>query len=531
MARRKKSLVGTIDAETDPFLFERTPEPFAWCVYLGADDINVFWGDDCTPSFADYLRELPPCLLYCHNGGRFDFHFLLGEAEPGSIKVINGGIAEMTIGNCTLRDSIHLIPVALAKYQKTQINYLKFEREYREENRDEIVSYLIDDCRFLLELVTGARAMLGDKLTIGSAAIAKIKAAGIRVEKQNGTHDETFRPFYHGGRVEAIRPGIHKGAFSYIDINSAYPFAMLEKHPRGNVRDYVTTQELPAEPGAHFLKVVARSWGALPFVESTGALSFPRDGVPRLYYATGWEIAAGIETGTLEVLEVIECKAPPETFSFAAFVLDTYAQRKKAKAAGDKIGELVYKLLLNSGYGKFCSNPEKHYDWELSRPGVRVAGFQLYGELSNAWIHRKPISKSQKERAYFDVATGASITGFVRAMLWRALCSVREPIYCDTDSIMCADPGALSINATDLGSWKLEATLTDVAIAGKKLYAAKGRDPDGKPVEKIASKGARLSYSEIRAVARGEARRWEKAAPAFGLASGPRFVAREIRRK
>ena len=36
--------------------------------------------------------------------------------------------------------------------------------------------------------------------------------------------------------------------------------------------------------------------------------------------------------------------------------------------------------------------------------------------------------------SFYNVATAASITGFVRAFMWRAICDSEEPLYCDTDS-------------------------------------------------------------------------------------------------
>ena len=54
------------------------------------------------------------------------------------------------------------------------------------------------------------------------------------------------------------------------------------------------------------------------------------------------------------------------------------------------------------------------------------------------------VRKNQDEKAkkFFNLATAASITGFVRAKLWRAICECDRPFYCDTDSLIVNMKGA-----------------------------------------------------------------------------------------
>ena len=116
--------------------------------------------------------------------------------------------------------------------------------------------------------------------------------------------------------------------------------------------------------------------------------------------------------------------------------------------------------------------------------------------------------------SFFNVATAASITGCVRAHLFRSLRAVREPVYCDTDSIICRDPGTLKIGR-ELGEWKEEAESKagGLWIAGRKLYALEKKGGGWK----LASKGVRLSPREIQTVANGEAVKSTLHAPTFSL--------------
>jgi DNA polymerase elongation subunit (family B) len=91
-----------------------------------------------------------------------------------------------------------------------------------------------------------------------------------------------------------------------------------------------------------------------------------------------------------------------------------------------------------------------------------------------------------------NVATAASITGAARAVLLEAIQNADDPIYCDTDSLICRDLKNTRLHKTELGAWDTEKELDEVLIAGKKTYAYKVAGlPDGhKDRIIVRSKGA-----------------------------------------
>lgn len=145
---------------------------------------------------------------------------------------------------------------------------------------------------------------------------------------------------------------------------------------------------------------------------------------------------------------------------------------------------------------------------------------------------------------YYNIATAASVTGFVRAYLYRALCKSEGAIYCDTDSIKARRFSELPCGV-ELGQWKHEFTGDYYAIAGKKLYAdhIKGREWRYDPKEenkenqnwKIASKGANLASlvdapAIIEKIANGETHRYNPDVPTFSFwRDKPVFVPRDLR--
>lgn len=516
--------IGVLDFETDPFRAGRIPSPFACGIYFADEQYHLFWGKDCDLDVVKFLHTLPRCVLFAHNGGKFDFFFLIEHANPGTIKVRNGRIFEMQIGDVILRDSWPLMPFALEEYRKTKIDYSIFEFPIREDvqNKIRIQHYLFDDCKNLYDLLIGFHKIVGPKDTIGSAAFYQMRRLGIEIQSLNETHDEVFRPYFFGGRVEAFQKGIFNGRkYDYLDINSAYPYAMLDSHAHGV--DYKHSRTLPKgkKLGRCFVSLLARSEGALPFRASDSSLCFPH--IVAEYHATGWEIAAGLETGTLKILEIRDVWIPQSTITFGDFVDHFYTLRAKAKRDGDKIAYLAYKYLLNSGYGKFAQNPRDFREYLLQPFGEYPCDDKWewetdYGAIS---LWSRP---NFDGFGFFDVATSASITGFQRASLWRGIKSAKDCLYCDTDAIICG--GNKVELGPNLGQWKYEGYADEACIAGKKLYALRGKF--GEEKQKIASKGARLTYAEIKSLCNGESVIWENQAPTFSATVGAHFLKRRI---
>lgn len=526
MARRRTDWkIGTLDFETDPFSKGQHVYPFAGCVYID-DHHHVTWGVDCVADLVSVLNSLPDCKIYAHNGGKFDFHFLLDYANRDNVKIINGRIAQLQIGNCVLIDSFLLMPFGLAAYSKTEIDYSKFVVKLREKNKVEIIEYLKDDCKKLHELLTGFLAVTGNKLTIGSAAFAAQKKMGVIIPECGEQHDIRFREFYFGGRCQAFKTGVFEDEpFDYVDINSAYPAAMLEPHPAFTGYAYSDSFDID-ELGANFVTVRAVSRGAFPVRIPGESLAYPDDDITRVYNITGWELKAAIETDSIEILDVLEFRKPKKLINLRAFVETYYQKRLDAEARGDLISKMAYKFLLNSGYGKYATDPREFQDWVIADAGDIVAGHDYHSTVGRTAFWTK---SAYHGRGWYDVATSASITGLVRANLWRAIKTVDTAHYCDTDGILCKSGAKLPFSKK-LGEWKLEGVGTEFVIAGKKIYGVTF-DENGKKVQKTACKGARLSYNEIVEVARGGTVRHLKDAPSFSVKYGQRPVERNIRSK
>lgn len=523
MARAKR--IATIDAETDPFKWGRIPQPFIWGFYDG----NKFKTFTETADLVSFLRT-QDIFVFAHNGGKFDYHYLLPFADPNQqVMLIDGRLSKFKIGKCTFLDSYNILPAPLSAMQKDDIDYNLMEKGIREKHMAEITEYLKGDCIYLFDHIREYRENYGGALTqAGSAFKFWQQYEDIKPPTSNAAYYRRIKPFYFGGRVSPFERGTFHGDFKIYDINSAYPTAMLDEHPFGV--EYFTVARVPDKmlPKA-FLIVECDSHGALPLRDSKGGVSFPHG--RHQFHCTGWEFMAGLNTNTIRNVKIIKAWVFAETRSYKPYVDFFYQQKLAAERAGNKTQRMFAKLFLNSLYGKFGTNGAKHCDYVLKdrdlppsqRRIMQHEGFDPAHVVGGLQIWQRAIEEAQQ--TYYNLAVSASITGWVRAYLWESICKVKRPLYCDTDSIICENGDSLP-KGDQLGEWDLEGEAVKVAIAGKKLYSCELKNGE----YKTACKGVRLTPQEIERVANGETVEYFNHAPSGGIKSARQFVSRKVRK-
>jgi hypothetical protein len=512
--------------------------PFIWGVLLDDGNYHEF---ETTKAFTDWCHaQEDPLILYAHNGGKFDYHFLREDIESDSpISVIAGRLARCKIGQVELRDSLNLFgQTRLADFSKEEIDYRLMRKDIRHLHMPEIRKYLKSDCVNLLTLVTKFLERYGMQFTQAGASMKywakhyapKQSDGRGYIPKQSAAQFETYSPFFFGGRVQCFVSGYERKDFSVVDINSAYPRAMLDSHPYEPTG--LVTSCLPREESAIpqcLIELDAVSKGALALRSEDRSLFFPEDETKvRRYFTTGWEYLAGLETNTLRVEKIIRVHQFGTPVNFKGYIEHFFNERANAKLAEDKAGDIFAKIFMNSLYGKWAANPTRYEEFVLSEHGTDAYQGWLSKNYEDRgrWGGRQMLSRkvpTEKHR-YYNIATAASITGWVRAFLWRSLLKCSNPLYCDTDSIAAVDTSALDLGKK-LGQWKLEAQCDEYAIAGKKNYAfhVKGKPRPvhvkrQKPLDapesraqwdelrkcwKLASKGSDLSPREMIAAACG----------------------------
>mgnify|MGYP006268407477 CR=1 FL=1 len=523
----------TIDCETDPFKEGRIPAPFIWGCYNG--ETEEYLEFDSTGEMVKYL-ERQSVIVLAHNGGRFDYHYLkdyINSDQP--VMVIAGRMAKFYIGCAEFRDSMNILPVPLAAFQKTEFDYAKLEPDVRHLHMDEIRMYLKSDCVNLWNFIDRYYKDYGRTLTQAGASMKYWKKKfKPEFTPQSMAQSLLYRPYYYGGRVECFKTGHAMQDFQVIDINSAYPFAMLSNHPIapvGSLSDRLPPGDMMTQC---FIRLDAVARGCFPYREEGDMkLSFPNDDRIREYHITGWELLAAFECDAVDIIRIKDVHYFQISLNFTEYVHHFYEQRKIAKANKDKAGDIFAKLFLNSLYGKFASDPEKYSEYLIASDDTLAKwcgephGYKVIQPWGERHLMARPLPETKHR--YYNVATAASITGFVRAHLFKALHQCDTPLYCDTDSIAAVNTGNVPMG-DELGQFKHELTCDEYAIAGKKLYAFHGRkNQDAAPEWKIASKGVRLNHEQIITVAKGGKIRYAPEVPTYSIhKSQPTFIEREI---
>ena len=518
------------DSETDPFEPGLIVEPFIWGVYNGSE-YHEFAE---TKDFVEFVRE-KEIILYAHNGGKFDWHFISEWFEPMEpILVIAGRLSRFKIGKCEFRDSINIYNKPLSAYQKDVFDYNKMDRRHRHKYMPEIRKYLKSDCVYLYQLVTGFIDLYGLHITQASAAMDWWKKTTDEpVPRSDMYFYNDFSRFYFGGRVQCFEQGDIEVEALSIDINSAYPEAMKHKHPYG--LHYVEGAGKPRKGKKHwgpmFFDIECIGKGAFCYRGTNGTLYYPDDDTIRIYHVTGWELLAALETKTVSDLKFLMHYEFIDLKDFSPYINYFWDERLKSKAEGDNHASDFHKVMMNALYGKFASNPDKYKNHVLVNKEEFYSEGIKHLEDGETWRDFREwvvVSLNQKDRTkgYYNLATAASITGFVRAKLWRAICSSERPMYCDTDSITAIGFDKSVTLGAQIGEWEIEYHYDRVIICGKKLYAF--RSPDGH--WKVASKGARLNHKDLIRIGAGKTVLYKSEAPTFSVSkSEPTFINREIK--
>jgi len=536
----KSSLMNNIavfDTETNPFNSETRERiiPFLGVIYADEFPPIVIWNNDFDAwliEVADAFASLPvPYTVYAHNGGKFDYHFLLSKLT-GKIQFRGSGIMKARLGKHELRDSLHIIPVKLAAISKEEIDYSLFEPHLRDEHRDEIIRYCISDCANLLPVIKAFRAEFGNALTIGGAASTEV-ARHYDVKTFGEVTDAYFRKFYFGGRVELLAgKGTFKGPYKLYDINSAYPDAMANLlHPISSTFT-VYNDRAAIRPNTTFIELTCTNRGALVAFDPETVTLTTR--VPHgHFFTTIHEYRTALELGLISDITLHRTIDFHEHSNFADFVLPRYNERAilkdlLAENPDDKTLQrksLFIKLILNNAYGRWAINPRNFKDMELCLPGDAPTQSDMTRHLINPeyTIWARPAIRQR----FGNVATAASITGGTRATLMRGIHNAVKPIYCDTDSLICLELNNTELHPSKLGAWSLEAEYDEVHIAAKKTYAAKNT-PSG--VTKVRAKGTNsLTFEDIAEIVDGKALSKWLNSPTFKADGTQRYIKRTVR--
>nr|GEY54971.1 DNA polymerase-like [Tanacetum cinerariifolium] len=283
-------------------------------------------------------------------------------------------------------------------------------------------------------------------------------------------HADAYIPYgYYGGHADAYIPFGEN--LYYYDVNSLYPIVMKEyPMPGGKARwiDSIEEEHLDTMLG-FVLAYVERPTDIkrpfLPYRDATGTLIFPTGKFSGVYYTEELKYAKNLGYKINMLYGYFyERKESP----FKEIISVLYKKRLEAKNAGHIAVSYVYKILMNSLYGRFGINP--------------LSSKTLIGvSLLDQW---KPPSNSAVQLA-------VAITASVRIHMYPYI-SRDDCYYTDTDSVVLGNPlNEEELSPTELGKFKEEAQIKIGYFLAPKQYYYKDKKEDKKTLK---HKGAAKNY-------------------------------------
>jgi hypothetical protein len=330
-----------------------------------------------------------------------------------------------------------------------------------EAERVEMEEYNKRDCEVtykFVELMQREINKIGGelKLTMASTALdtykRKFQVANIKHAKC-----DNIKFAYYGGRTEAYSRGTIKNINVY-DINSLYPSVMCNDIPEPssmykgfNIEDEgITEAEIITNPDYYPI---------LPYRNIDYKLLFPTGKFKGWY--SNVELRKARDMGyKVNIIQSYNYRKTNDYFS--EYIKEIYNKRLQYKKEGNPV-EVVYKLLMNSLYGKFGQRKERDktifHSWEY---GKKYDDDIRWG-LDGVGYH---IEKISKETKFMIPIFSTYITAYARLKLYEYL-NRSNPVYCDTDSIFTNKTVPVS---NKLGAMKLELGVKEGVIIRPKMY-------------------------------------------------------------
>jgi len=467
---------------------------FVMCSIVGDDNIKaVFWDKD------DFIKFLKTKLKYFRHGFitatnlGFD---ILGALEDTDMfnkffPVLRGS-------------SMIYVKVYIDKYRKLRfidtMSFLKwsveqwgaflkipklpkpncFKRQPKgESERKELVRYNLNDSfityraiKFLQLGFTRIGAKL--RITAPSTAIDLYRRRFLEKPVIQPEKDILMYMYkgYYGGRTEIIKRGFVKN-LHYFDVNSLYPSVMVREYPdpasliktdkvsRQNIFDYEGLADVTVNAPKMYIPY-------LPYRFLDAAkqkkLIFPY-GVMRGHY-TFFELRRAVLLGyRIEKIHSAVMYTKTKKF-FDKYVRELFNKRKEYKAENNPM-EQLYKLMLNSLYGKFGQRIDNKQEIvHMDNVTMNMINNSInFFQTGNFMVFNKKIGNIPRfVNPIFSIYT----TAYARDVLYNLMSKNFNSIYYyDTDSLMTSKNYEESL---ELGELKKEFSIKSGVLVKPKMY-------------------------------------------------------------
>lgn len=457
---------------------------------VGVFDGNEYRHYTDTRAFldAEMVQENNGKWFYAHAGGLADIQFFLAEflaRKEWQVDAKFSGSSAVIVRvkkdgfTFTFVDSYWLLKASLR-----EIGKMIGEEKGGDESAmmdtfyapiEELIPYNEQDCRILWKAIRVFQQMtleLGGELqmTLASTAMKLFRRRYLSevVPTQNWVNN-CARKAYFSSRVEPFRRTMGPG---YVyDINSSFPYAMTFDAPGAVLR--MSRGELPTEGKLYMAKVKVK----VP-VSDLPPLPY-RTGDGRVYFPTGIWGPVWLSNVDIELLDRCggHVLSVGDVVTFAPFDgLRAYAEDlyRRRLASTDDAEKMIFKLYLNSLYGKFAESETKE-SLTLNpvtascqhHPPCRetLANGKIRKDACMTMLMPGVFTKLDSRRIeHVHVPFSMHITAIARRTLFNYLEISPDRAYCDTDSVTTESEPVQVYGADGLPAQRIEERY--IAIAG-----------------------------------------------------------------
>lgn len=466
----------------------------AWCDIYEDDDVKIVNNIDEFMEFA--LNE--KSTLYFHNlkfDGEFILYWLLthnyvhtseksvNEGEFSTLISGTGQFYSIKLCNGTIiYDSLKVLPFSVDVVAKSfKMEMCKGSIDYdsgREVGHiltDEEKDYIVHDVRIIAVALRFLRSHEMDKMTAGANALHNYKQGiGTRMFKNWFPicgYDSDIRQSYKGGWTY-LKEGYEDrdiGEGIVLDVNSLYPSRMYdcllpfrepvffegEYEPDPHYPLYVIMVTLNFELKENHLPTIQIKRN-LAFNPTEYLKSSEGEDITMCVTSVDWELIKD-HYNIYNVTYHCGWKFQANNGFFKDYIDYWMEQKIEASKQGNAGLRTLAKLMLNSLYGKFGTNPR---------------GSSKIPYLDNGIVRYKITPVEDRKSVYIPMAS--FITAYARDKTIRSAQLVYDRfVYSDTDSLHLIGteiPKELEIDDNKLGAWKHESTFRRARFLRAKSY-------------------------------------------------------------
>jgi hypothetical protein len=407
---------------------------------------------------------------------------------------------------------------------------------------DETLRYLRSDLLGLLEVVLKFSKNYFDKYQINITKYRTLPALtyamftsrfydeDYKIKMVKGNLEKEIRKSYFGGNVDVFIHEIMDEAY-YYDMNSQYPFAMLNDMPIGNP---ILTDEKDITNffGFAYGEIIPPSEEVLKNLyiqkrNTDGSVSCPRDKFCRLIFSE--EIKYAIGEGYQFNMEW-GYKFKRGKGVFDEFVKELYKDKKESN---NPVLKLIAKYSLNSLYGKFGQKDISSNIKIIKRKDIKSIttkyNYQYISEINSDFsiikyssrineklrlLYKKELLendimmdglfKSSRRGIPSAVHIAAAISAYARISI-NKFKNIPGNVcyYSDTDSVILAKKLADILVGKELGQMKLEYHIKEGIIIRNKLYALVTPDK-GVVIKSSGVNNRKLNYNDFKELLNGK---------------------------